>query len=54
VVLTDGSEAAAEILQKQLIHRTIESSKDKSLGIDTDNVNTMFAPSGSLRITFHF
>lgn len=34
--------------------QTIEGSKDKAFGLDTDNVNTMFAPAGSLRLTFHF
>ncbi len=34
--------------------QTIENSGSSSFRLDTDNVNTMFAPSGSLRLTFHF
>lgn len=34
--------------------QTIENGGSRSFGLDTDRVNTMFAPSGSLRLTFHF
>lgn len=33
---------------------TIEGSKQGGFGLDTDNNNTMWAPSGSLRINLHF
>lgn len=33
---------------------TVEGSKSGSFGLDTDNVNQVFGPAGSLRITFHF
>ena len=34
--------------------QTIEGSKSSSFGFDTDNVNSVFGPAGSLRMTFHF
>lgn len=33
---------------------THEGSKSSSFGVDTDNVNSVFGPAGSLRMTFHF
>lgn len=33
---------------------TVEGSKSSGFGIDTDAVNSVFGPAGSLRMTFHF
>lgn len=32
----------------------LEGTKSSSFGVDTDNVNSVFGPAGSLRMTFHF
>ncbi len=34
--------------------QTLDGSKSSSFGFDTDNVNSVFGPAGSLRMTFHF
>lgn len=34
--------------------QTIEGGKSSGFGIDTDNVNSVFGPAASLRMTFHF
>ncbi|MBL1279325.1 MAG: hypothetical protein COA33_003595 [Fluviicola sp.] len=39
---------------EQITERTMEGNKSSSFGVDTDNVNSVFGPAGSLRITFHF
>ncbi len=33
---------------------TREGSKSSMFGVDTDNINSVFGPAGSLRMTFHF
>ena len=33
---------------------TREGGKSSSFGVDTDNINSVFGPAGSLRMTFHF
>ncbi len=39
---------------EQIETRTMEGGKSSSFGVDTDNVNTVFGPAGTLRMTFHF
>lgn len=33
---------------------TVETNNGSSFGVDTDNMNTVFGPAGTLRLTFHF
>ena len=42
---TDGAQVATQ---------EVVGSKSSSFGFDTDNVNSVFGPAGSLRMTFHF
>jgi hypothetical protein len=41
-------------VEDQVGSTTIEGSKDGSFILDTDNVNSLFGPSGTLRLNFHF
>jgi hypothetical protein len=50
----DGDETAFGTSTLVKGEQTIEGSKDNSFVIDTDNNNTMFGASGSLRLTLHF
>lgn len=50
----DGGETASGTPTWTTGEQTIEGSKVNSFTIDTDNNNTMFGASGSLRLTLHF
>lgn len=49
---TEGFTATGTV--EQIETRTIEGAKSSMFGVDTDNVNSVFGPAGSLRMTFHF
>ena len=49
---TEGTTATGTV--EQIETRTIEGNKSGQFGVDTDSVNGVFGPAGTLRITFHF
>jgi hypothetical protein len=49
---TEGTTATGTV--EQIESRTTTGSKTSGFGVDTDSVNGVFGPAGSLRITFHF
>ena len=49
---TEGFTATGAV--EQIETRTMEGGKSSSFGVDTDNMNSVFGPAGTLRMTFHF
>ena len=49
---TEGFTATGTV--EQIESRTMEGSKTSGFGVDTDRINSVFGPAGTLRMTFHF